>query len=325
MDMRREERVPARIAALVTSILPDGDLLVQRAATVDISGDGGCVEGLGEPLLIGSTVAVQNGDKRARFRVVWVGEQGTERDGQFGLQRLSGATDKHSILYIDDDLAGAELRRRNLAELGFNITHAASSAEGFERLRDGRYTLVMVTYPMRDMETTDLIVAIRRSGKKARIMLLSSFSSIPEPLLELVDAPVRKSEPLQAVVSAIEWALEDHKHIKFPTRSYRRFAVQVPVAVEVLRSGERMMYYGTSIDLSERGVGAKVHALLVPGEMTKVYFSLPNSSMEIEAHAMVRHRGGNNFYGLEFIAITPAAVDTVRALCAVLPSISLAK
>src|SRR6266496_2691364 len=235
MDMRREERVTVRIGALVTSITPDGDLLVQRSVTVDISGDGGCVEGLTHPLAIGSTVAVQNGEKRARFRVVWVGEPGTERNGQFGLQRLSGAEDKNSILYIDDDLNGAELRTRKLAELGFNITHAASSAEGFERLRQGRYTLVMVTYPMRDMETTDLIVAIRRSGKKARIMLLSSFASIPEPLLELVDAPVRKSEPTQAMVSAIEWALEDHKHIKFPTRSYRRFAVQVPVAVEVLR------------------------------------------------------------------------------------------
>jgi hypothetical protein len=40
---------------------------------------------------------------------------------------------------------------------------------------------------------------------------------------------------------------------------------------------------------------------------------------------MVRHRAGEHFYGFEFIAVTPAAIDTVRALCAVLPSISLAK
>lgn len=326
MNMRSEERVPVRIGTLVTYVTPDGDVLVQQAQTVDVSDQGGCLEGLRHIIPVGSVVGVQNGQKRARFRVVWTGEPNSPRQGQVGIERLGGASENPEILYIDDDVAGAELRTGKLNSLGYHVTHAASALEGFERLQGGPFSMVIAAYPLRDFDTTELLVAIRRSGCKARLMLLSGYGRIPDSLIELIDAPALKSEPMYNLISTIERVLEDQKHIKFPTRSYRRYAVRVPVAIEVIRAGEKATFYGTSSDLSERGIGSEMRAVaLIPGEMTKVFFSLPNSPMEIEAHAIVRHRGEAGFYGFEFISIPATAVQTIKALCAVLPTMGAAK
>jgi CheY-like chemotaxis protein len=325
MNMRREDRVPARIGTTVTCLTSDGQVLVQRATTIDVSDQGGCLEGLRFLPPTGSIVGVQNGQKRARFRVIWNGEPGSSREGHVGVERLEGATESTPVLYIDDDVLSATERAARLSALGYHVTHARSPIEGFEKLIETQFSLVIAAYPLRDIDTTELLIAIRRSGSKAKIMLLSGYGKLPDALLEIVDAPAMKTDPMQLFVNTIERVLEDQKHIKFPTRSYRRYAVKVPVAVEVLRAGEKMMFYGTSSDLSERGIGALIRAALVPGEMVKVFFSLPNSPAEIDAHALVRHRTTSGEYGFEFISVPSGAVQTIKTLCAVLPSIGAAK
>lgn len=325
MNMRREERLPARIVTLVNYIGDDGDVLVQRASTVDVSDQGGCLEGLRFTPEVGSIVGVQTGQTRARFRVVWVGELGSSRYGQVGIERLDSASQCCPILYIDDDPAGAERRTSSLTALGYHVTRAANAVEAFQHMQSATFSLIIAAYPLRDIDTSELLVAIRRSGAKSKLILLSSYGRISESVAELVDAPSLKSDPLALLVSTIERVLEDKKHIKFPTRSHRRYAVRVPVAIEVLRAGERTMFYGTSTDLCERGIGAEMRAALVPGEMTKVYFSLPNSPAEVEAHALVRHRAETAMYGFEFISIHAKAVQTIKAFCSVLPAISAAK
>ena len=94
--------------------------------------------------------------------------------------------------------------------------------------------------------------------------------------------------------------------------------MRVVLAVEVLRSGVKTVLYGTSADISERGVGGTIKAPLIPGEMVKVAYSLPNSTTEIQAYAIVRHRR-SEFYGFEFVSIDDKNLETIRALCAVLP------
>ncbi len=326
MNLRREERLPARIPTLVNYIGEDGEIEVQRANTVDVSDAGGCLEGLRFTPAVGSVLGVQTGPTRARFRVVWTGNAGSARYGQVGIQRLGAANEAPQILYIDDDVAGADVRATKLTALGYQLVRANNAAEAFNVLQVSTFALIIAAYPLRDIDTTELLVAIRRSGAKSKIILLSSYSRIPEDLVELVDAPALKPDPLRVFVGLIERVLEDKKNVKFPMRNYRRYGVRVPVTIEVLRTGQKVVYYGTSMDLSERGIAAEVKAALIPGEMTRVYFSLPNSASEIQAHALVRHRTDEtSVYGFEFVSISSQSVQTIKTLCAVLPSTGAAK
>ena len=116
----------------------------------------------------------------------------------------------------------------------------------------------------------------------------------------------------------ILWALDRIPSKLLTTRTIHRHAVRVPFSIEVLRSGEKTILYGTSADLSERGVGGTLKSQLIPGEMVKVAFALPNSSGELHAYAIVRHRR-SEFYGFEFVTIDDKSLEIIRSLCAVLP------
>src|SRR4029077_6675251 len=96
-------------------------------------------------------------------------------------------------------------------------------------------------------------------------------------------------EPQSTFLTAIERALDRAPSKLLTTRTIHRHAVRVALAVEVLRSGVKTVLYGTSADISERGVGGTIKAPLIPGEMVKVAYSLPNSVTEIQAYAIVRH------------------------------------
>jgi len=63
-------------------------IVSQAACTLDVAGRGARISGIkyaGNP---GDTVVVERGNVRSRFKVAWVGEPGTVRDGQLGLQAI---------------------------------------------------------------------------------------------------------------------------------------------------------------------------------------------------------------------------------------------
>jgi hypothetical protein len=142
-------------------------------------------------------------------------------------------------------------------------------------------------------------------------------------LRSTADAFVYAREPQTQFVTAIERALEFTPAKLVTTRTIHRHAVRVPFVVEVLRSGHKTNLYGTSADLSERGIGGNLQAQLSPGEMVKLNFPLPNAPIDIQAHALVRHRRGE-FYGFEFVSIDDRSLEIIRSLCAVLPPIGRA-
>jgi len=67
-----------------------GRMVVQTAHTLDISRHGACISGV--PCLDspGQSVTIQCGENKAKFRVSWVGLEGTPAAGQVGLEALEG-------------------------------------------------------------------------------------------------------------------------------------------------------------------------------------------------------------------------------------------
>jgi hypothetical protein len=67
---------------------PNGNPFSQSAYSLDISRSGARLDGVGFLTEPGMILEVKRGWKKAQFRVVWVGEVGTERAGQVGIRCL---------------------------------------------------------------------------------------------------------------------------------------------------------------------------------------------------------------------------------------------
>jgi len=323
MNSRREERLEVPINILVAGLDSAGEIRVQQAKTLDISSNGCCLTGLQYCYAPGTIVGIQNGDRKARFRVVWNGEPGTPREGQIGIERLGNPRDASTkLLYVDGERQSIERRRSILQALHYEVALGESGREAIERLQQDRFNAVIMGHPLSDLETSDLLVGVRRANVSSKILLLSAYPKVHDSLLELADGFVYKRQPPNEFVSGIEKVLEGRKARKFPlVRSLPRYSVRVPLAVQVLRSGIKETFYGISNDLGERGIAGTMKAQFTPGELVRLFFSLPNRSEELEAQAIVRHRK-DSVFGFEFVAIDDRTIETIKTFCAVLPPLS---
>jgi CheY-like chemotaxis protein len=221
-----------------------------------------------------------------RHASAWFGgEPGTPREGQVGVERLGNPRDASTkLLYVDGERHSIERRRSILQALHYEVALGESGREVFERLQEDRYNAVIMGHPLSDLETSDLLVGVRRANVSSKILLLSAYPKVHHSLLELTDGFVYKRQPHNEFVSCIEKVLEGRKTRKFPlVRALPRYSVRIPVAVQVLRSGIKETFYGTSNDLSERGIAGAMKAQFTPGELVRLFSSLPNRSEELEA------------------------------------------
>ncbi|HXE90655.1 MAG TPA: PilZ domain-containing protein [Terriglobales bacterium] len=85
---RREPRVTRPLTVRLWGLDSAGRPFGSTATTLDISPAGACVHGVRGQLAAGDVVGLQYEDRKARFSVAWVGEPGSEREGQIGLKCL---------------------------------------------------------------------------------------------------------------------------------------------------------------------------------------------------------------------------------------------
>src|SRR5437868_1835018 len=83
---RRERRTRAVMRIKVSAPADPGSIQQQSACTLDVAGRGARISGVKFSGKIGDTVVVERGHIRAGFKVAWIGQAGTSRDGQLGLQ-----------------------------------------------------------------------------------------------------------------------------------------------------------------------------------------------------------------------------------------------
>jgi hypothetical protein len=88
MGRRSEHRIAACLPVVVYGVDDRGNPFTQTATTVNVSASGALLQGLeciGRP---GTTIAIEYEDRKALFRVLWVGEVGSSRAGRIGVQCL---------------------------------------------------------------------------------------------------------------------------------------------------------------------------------------------------------------------------------------------
>jgi hypothetical protein len=88
MDKRPETRVATVILVRVWGMDADGRPFFQNANATNISSEGAMLSRIAHPLKAGDIIGVQHGDKKARFKVVWVVDAGVVRKIELGVQIL---------------------------------------------------------------------------------------------------------------------------------------------------------------------------------------------------------------------------------------------
>jgi CheY-like chemotaxis protein len=321
MAYRTEERTPLRLTALVWGSDDDGHMFMETVQTLDISPMGARLRKPQHPVRVGAILGIQNGDSQGRFEVVWVGEDGTERQGQIGVRCIQiGRQNKKSILYIDDQDFELERRRSLLEAFGYTVYTAASAQEAFDLMNVVRLHAVMVDQPFPGVNDVTFIDQVKRTQPEAKILLLTAFpSQIVERVLEMADGCVHKGENQNKLVAEIEKLIGPGHTLKWPiTRTLQRYKVVVPLVVKVLRSGISVSLKGTSSDLGEGGMGVQLSTgELVPGEIVSLEFSLPTAPHVMKLYGMVRHRKMEQ-YGIQFVEISAEDRQAIADLCEVL-------
>lgn len=89
----RKARMAKTIQVWVRGIDRSGNPFVQTARTIDIGQSGARLDGVGYLTGPGEIVQVKRGWRKARFRVVWVGQIGTAEADQVGICCLEGDKD----------------------------------------------------------------------------------------------------------------------------------------------------------------------------------------------------------------------------------------
>jgi hypothetical protein len=86
MKKPREQRVYMKLPVRIWGMDSAGKLFNTDAHTVDVTPVGACIQGASASLERGSIIGVQCGRSQARFRIVWIGQHGTKRQGQIGIR-----------------------------------------------------------------------------------------------------------------------------------------------------------------------------------------------------------------------------------------------
>jgi len=90
---RKKARIPKTFRVIVKGTDPNGHPFVQSAYTVDLSQEGARLDGIGFLTSPGQTIEVRRRWRKARFRVVWIGQVGSSESNQVGVFRLQSEKD----------------------------------------------------------------------------------------------------------------------------------------------------------------------------------------------------------------------------------------
>ena len=103
-----------------------------------------------------------------------------------------------TILCIDDEALGLQIRRTVLEHAGYRVLIAEDGPTGLTLFRGHAVDGVVLDYYMPDMDGGAVAETMRRERPDVPIMLLSAYINLPPETVALVDVTLLKGEgPLE--------------------------------------------------------------------------------------------------------------------------------
>jgi hypothetical protein len=91
MGNRRELRMQAKLQVRIAGIDASGRSLLQMVTTGNISRQGALLEGIQGTFKLGEIISISYKNNKGRFRVIWIGEGGTDTVSQVGVGSIDPA------------------------------------------------------------------------------------------------------------------------------------------------------------------------------------------------------------------------------------------
>lgn len=218
------------------------------------------------------------------------------------------------VLCIDDEQIMLRLLRTTLAAEGHLVLTASSGSEALKLANSCRVDAVVLDYWIPGMNGAEIAAQIKGLQPKTAIVMYSGSPHVRPFVARYVEAFVDKAESLPALVTVLQRLLQPRGANPTAVRKTRRYAVELPFAVVVDRSGELILLQAVSTTLSEGGISGRVQGELVLGELALIQIPDLHLRMRLEPRAQVRYRH-NDVYGFEFLDITPPQQEDLRRLC----------
>jgi CheY-like chemotaxis protein len=103
-----------------------------------------------------------------------------------------------TILCIDDEALGLQIRKAVLERAGYNVLTAVDGPTGLSLFRGNAVDGVVLDYYMPEMDGGVVAQTMRRERPEVPIMLLSAYINLPAEVVTLADVTLLKGEgPLE--------------------------------------------------------------------------------------------------------------------------------
>jgi CheY-like chemotaxis protein len=117
-------------------------------------------------------------------------------------------TDALTILCIDDEALGLQIRRAVLERAGFQVLTATNGPQGLSLFSDNAIDAVLLDYLMPEMDGGAIARAIRARNPQVPILLHSACVDVPAEVVGIVDSTLAKGEGPQVLISRLAQLIE---------------------------------------------------------------------------------------------------------------------
>ena len=115
-----------------------------------------------------------------------------------------------TLLCVDDERAGLQVRRLILERQGYSVLTAESGPAGLELFSEQDVHGVVLDYYMPQMLGGEVARAMKKLKPQVPIIMLSAYISLPPEALAAVDAYIVKGDSPQALIDKLKELLKNH-------------------------------------------------------------------------------------------------------------------
>jgi CheY-like chemotaxis protein len=114
-----------------------------------------------------------------------------------------------TVLCIDDEALGLEIRRAVLEREGYSVLTANNGNAGIDLFRSHRVDAVVLDYAMPGMNGGEVARVLRGLEPTVRILLLSAYLALPPEVMRLVNVVVNKGDGALPLLEKLRVLLSD--------------------------------------------------------------------------------------------------------------------
>jgi len=121
---------------------------------------------------------------------------------------MSSVSPLPTILCIDDEALGLQIRKAVLERAGYRVLTAIDGRSGLGLFRDELIDGVVLDYYMPEMDGGVVAQTMRHEQPRVPIMLLSAYINLPAEVVALADVTVLKGEGPTELLEKLRLMLE---------------------------------------------------------------------------------------------------------------------